>query len=628
MALDTLLGLGVGFAMAFVYASSSKDRIAACLHDLRARFFSVPRFKELFFSHLLPLAIIGLIFLFLVLTQMPASAFNYHDDFHTYMPRPVRMLQTGSLGGNPFDVLGVDSLGAQAFMQSFFINHFSISYINAFDAIICFVMGLFLLWQMGRRFRIHWACSLASLFVLIAINPQYVNISSLYSGNLMILAIVFACILFAEDISSANNKRALAGTVAVALFLTSLVALKLTFVVFAAVYFAVYFACLLYLSEKKSGMLRSLLFAPLAVMILIAPWILLSLPNYLTALRIALDSQAPALNGSSDGGANFISNLNTVFSLQESAWGGNYLTYSLIALLLALAGIVAVFLLIKSHDVSYRQRLVAVSAACIAAAVSFVANVYLLDPNSAIRYSAPVLTAVSAVTSLLLVRSGQSSQPQPDVKRQLTAYAARIAVLAGAVAVVGSFSGELVNRAVRAYQQRTLLSFPEEFFAYNKEYFAYNKTALGESEASRVLDLQHKIEEDRALLAIMPTPFHLDFSRNPVYTVTEGAFLNPWFDFPHDGDPEAARKYLDDRGIQYVIFEYQGISVKSDGELKGYLQSPYWAYRRIGERGIGFRRVLRYLAENSHLIHTDGRVVVFDIRQKALLPSKIPWAKN
>ena len=37
------------------------------------------------------------------LTLMPTTLFNAHDDFHTSVPRVVRMVQTGSIGGNAFD---------------------------------------------------------------------------------------------------------------------------------------------------------------------------------------------------------------------------------------------------------------------------------------------------------------------------------------------------------------------------------------------------------------------------------------------------------------------------------------------------------------------------------------------
>src|SRR3990172_8807171 len=55
----------------------------------------------------------SVVLVFLNATLIPSFVFNYHDDFHTYLARPLRMLQTGTLTGGWFDSLGWDSLGGQ-----------------------------------------------------------------------------------------------------------------------------------------------------------------------------------------------------------------------------------------------------------------------------------------------------------------------------------------------------------------------------------------------------------------------------------------------------------------------------------------------------------------------------------
>src|ERR1051325_2461627 len=56
------------------------------------------------------------------LTLMPTTLFNAGDDFHTYAPRVVRTVQSGSVGGNPFDASGLDSLGSQSFFHGIFLS--------------------------------------------------------------------------------------------------------------------------------------------------------------------------------------------------------------------------------------------------------------------------------------------------------------------------------------------------------------------------------------------------------------------------------------------------------------------------------------------------------------------------
>src|SRR5207253_892580 len=49
--------------------------------------------------------------IFLALTLLPAAVFNFHDDFLTYFPRILRLRQTGTLGGHPFEIFGLSDFG-------------------------------------------------------------------------------------------------------------------------------------------------------------------------------------------------------------------------------------------------------------------------------------------------------------------------------------------------------------------------------------------------------------------------------------------------------------------------------------------------------------------------------------
>src|SRR5262249_22102300 len=90
------------------------------------------------------------------LTLMPTTLFNAGDDFHTYVPRVMRMVQTGSVGGNAFDASGLDSLGSQSFFHGFFLRGMSIEWLNGFDAVACFTMLLLLAAEVSMRWRLPW----------------------------------------------------------------------------------------------------------------------------------------------------------------------------------------------------------------------------------------------------------------------------------------------------------------------------------------------------------------------------------------------------------------------------------------------------------------------------------------
>jgi hypothetical protein len=204
---------------------------------------------------------------------LPASAFNHHDDFYKYLPRIVQMLQTGTLGGNPFSWVGADSLGAQAFLQGFFVSHLPLAYVHCFDAVICFLLSGLLLSDLGRRLNMHWLLTSLVVVFFIFFNPQIVNISALYSGILMILALVYSSILFFEIGTKTLTVDLVRASIPLALFAATLANLKQTFIPFAAIYFCLFFL-LAPLSHRST---RDVLFsagtATVTAVLSLSPWV-------------------------------------------------------------------------------------------------------------------------------------------------------------------------------------------------------------------------------------------------------------------------------------------------------------------------------------------------------------------
>jgi hypothetical protein len=117
---------------------------------------------------------------FIVLRHLtPQSAFNWNDDFERYFSYPVRMLQTGTVGGNPLGYMGVDTLGGQAFLQTFLVRYFPIEYIGSLDTGVALLLCLALAGGAGPN-RQGVVLTAAAQLALIAIDPQLVNVSSVF----------------------------------------------------------------------------------------------------------------------------------------------------------------------------------------------------------------------------------------------------------------------------------------------------------------------------------------------------------------------------------------------------------------------------------------------------------------
>src|SRR5580698_873971 len=130
--------------------------------------------------------IIAAAVIFTIATQLPPSIYNFHDDYQKYFAYPVRMVETGTVFGSTLSAMGLQTLGAQAFLDGFVIAFFPIAYINGVDA----VFGLFLCLILAAQVTPSRITSAVCVLSVFLINPQYVNISTLYCGSALIVAMV------------------------------------------------------------------------------------------------------------------------------------------------------------------------------------------------------------------------------------------------------------------------------------------------------------------------------------------------------------------------------------------------------------------------------------------------------
>ena len=343
-------------------------------------------------NDLLPFVLVAIAIIFSAANLLPSDVFNIGDDFHTYFHRPVRMLQTGTLAGDPYDLLGLDSLGAQAFLQGFIVLKLPIEYLAGFDAVFGLGLAGLLLIATVREFNLSWVYATPAILTFLVINPQSVNVSSLYSGAFAILGLLLASCLLAERLNEPGTRKSRGMAALVGLLISSLVALKTTFVFFAAIYFVLFGLGLFLIMQPKRHALLLTATAVLVATIAILPWLLLHLPNYVAAL------DAPYHPGTATAADGFFppkDNLGGLFSARDLFYGGSLLGYVVIIVMLATLGALSVFVMLGSSRNQAKQRgcsLVGASA-CAAAIGTYILNGLMFDPDTAVRYACPVLIA-------------------------------------------------------------------------------------------------------------------------------------------------------------------------------------------------------------------------------------------
>ncbi len=548
---------------------------------------------------LLPLAPLAFCTYFL----MPTYAFNFHDDLHTYMDWPLQMLQTGSFQHNLFSQLGLHYLGGQSFMQSFSQIYFDIRYINVFDAIICFVLGIGIIVEFGKKIESGFSPVLLAVILYLFINPMYVNISALYSASLMILGLVFSTCRLREAYANSNlseKETILPATIPVSLFFTSLVTLKATFVVFPILYFLLCFTWDAIRLKNKKLMLTINLGTAFTAMILLTPWLAISFKKYASIFQHLFTAQQQT-GMTSAAKMPLLLDLKRVWGVLSTAdifWGNSFPDYLLILTSLGLFSLACSFWLARRHENMLYHMTMPVMAAAGACFLSFFFLSYG-RPDLYIRYSIPIMIAVLPLMTLFAghcTTNRMTKQRSIPTTKMLTRVMSFL--LALQLITAGTFLGTFIDRVERIADKGMMLSFP-----VNEYYFSFMKSALSREREEIIRKAQDLTEEGTEILAWISTPFNLDFSRNNISLIK--VLEMPWSDIPIGADRDELLRYFRGKGIRYIIWEYEGYAVVSSKFCQDYKKLDF----------LYLIDAFRDIAAKTNVIYHQNFIVIFDIEE-------------
>ena len=152
------------------------------------------------------------------------TVFNFHDDLQGYFVFPTKMIQTGSLGPDPFSERRILSLGGMSFLHACILSVADLRCLGIIDAGIGLLLCAALLWAIARDARTNaWARS-AGLLLFLLIPPVRVNTTSVLTGLALFLTLFLTL-----DRVSLRRRLASHGIVPVALVAAGLCILKTTF---------------------------------------------------------------------------------------------------------------------------------------------------------------------------------------------------------------------------------------------------------------------------------------------------------------------------------------------------------------------------------------------------------------
>ena len=539
--------------------------------------------------------LIAIIFIFAFATQLSPREYNMYDDFQKYFTVPVRMIQTGSVFGGPLDSMGTGTLGGLAFLQGIVLAAFPITYINAVDAIFGLLLCLVLANQFIGGGKRDWATTLVSSLAILCvalINPQYVNVSALYLGS----AIIMALIALSADARELKENGEPCSPAVMGLLYAALIALKPTYVIFVAIHLPLVALSLAVFGRSFAQGFRWGARGALYTALFVSPWIALYASNYFAGLyapapeTLVQENHVEALD---------------IFSAKPLYYGASIVHYTGLVAIAAVVAAISGWVVTRSNDRVTKLSAQMVLVAAFTAAPYFFAFVVILGPRlfgseDSVRYFTPIAIGITpalvGLTGFHVNSLAHSRWPK----------ALMLLPIGLGLFPILSFWPSFIDRSTQAYDLGSILAFSET--AHLPEYLAYNQQVLHGDVAAKIRAAQATIPAGAPMMAWVNAPFYLDYSRNPIFDIDIAGLANPWAKVPKD---------------RYVIWEYKGLATRTDATYRALSVSPGRQDRIIAARARAQIEDFLYAANHGQQFYDDGNIVAF-LPPQPLSPHEAP----
>jgi hypothetical protein len=530
-------------------------------------------------------------------TVLPAATFNYHDDFQKYFVHPIRMLQTGSVYGSSVSAIGFETLGGQAWLHTFVLSFAQVDMLNAVDFGLGFLLCLALAGFGPDPGRFSAPARGAAIAALLVINPQVVNISSLYTGAALCLSIWLINLDAALDAKCPRPAHAaLTG-----LMLAALLALKTSYLVFAA--FAagaltLAVAAAAYLSNEPVAR-RALRYAAVccaATVLCVAPWLLVHAPNYAAALL------RPAL-----GSASLPTNEYSVepFSFRVYGYGDGFAPYTWVVLACACLGGLCFLAWLRSGK---PRELGLTATLCLALGTAigalYVCMLYVVGPRSqgeltTLRLYVPML--LGSLPALFIA----GARCLNGAGRWQLLQVACLALLP-----LGAFTPYACHRLWQAIARGSVVAFDD--LDAKPWYIGYNREVLHGSMRERVARAQAAIPAGAPFVTWINAPFWLDFRRNQIADLELAGLATPWSSIP---------------AVPYVMWEYNSRPTMQITDYQRELNEAGHLQVAIADAGLRLVYAMLSLPSAAQVVFNDQQIMVLKLADPSALRAALHAAK-
>jgi hypothetical protein len=570
--------VGAGVLLLFVAAMRSAGKIGEAFTSLRTSLKHPQPYLLLVFGIV---AVSGVKFA----ASVSPAVFHTLDDLPAYLVYPTKMLQTGSLGNDPFSERRVmSSLGGNYFLDAVVAGVTGDpGNLRMMDEGISFLIMLLLLTEIMRHNKVRRIWLLTVLLAVSAMMAPISNLTAVY-GAAVLLLLIF------QMVDTGVQSASMGQAVFVGLIFASLMSLKTTFAPVSGLLFLSLYGLQAWITGNKRRAVVHSAVSGSVILLLLWPWMVASHHSSGTWFYPLLGK---GYHGSQYG----------IYLLPTAQMGfRNFLAFCS-----GLSGVLGVMLFVEicSLAVIFTRRIERERMTEAILAVNLVIDIVFIGAAigglQMYRYTFAILFSVAIFLLIkLLALSSDTSSPSGAVF--LTDRT--IAVLLLGLLLGSSWEDYLTwqkkdgAKALVASVEGTSLSTPAEIEAYRQ--------------------MQLSVPAGAKLLVRLDKNFLLDFRRNPVYIddLPGGASLPPGIPMFAGSEPVAT--YFLRCGIRYVAYSYGDEASFSRATFKDRLAPRVNVWLRKGaEIAWDFQDNLVALGHSRRKLYDDGYTFVLDLATAA-----------
>ena len=503
--------------------------------------------------------------------------FNIHDDFQAYFVFPKKMLQSGSIGPDPFCERRIESsLGGQAFLQTFILSMLVEQNIDIIDPGVgmLIVAGLLLGYFKDKKTPARAAVFVLILFLIIPY-PK-VNIASLVIP--IALFISFFRTLEWEEL---GGGRFIANAFVIALLSAAICSLKSSLIPTCGILFAASYVFYIIRAAIKKEAVYEFFVAVILTAAFLLPWMISMYQSSGTLLYPVLGK---GYHGTAYG--TFLGYAGGMTTERTTHILTYHFSRPCVVLLVWLSFVIFKF---RSTRSSRRGAYISVS---ISAILGMIIVLMAAGGTSGNRY---YFLFVFATVLIFLAAILSAPEAGKDGGMGIYAYAA----MSLAFITIGYDWDPFIFQYVR--------------FVREIKKGINNVPLTSDKEAAQYSRMQLSVPPGEIILARLSKPFLLDFKRNRIFVADYpgGASLPPGM--PFFKGPEMLADYLISKSIRYAAYSYASEAEFRWKDYEERLDSISSLIATEAEHTFDFQNNVDQLGKTRKRIYDDGDIFVLDL---------------